>query len=272
MDPPPWSRLLRPEPLPRTLAITLPTGRAVVFGAPAPERDGAGEDLAAVICVDDRRAVLAVADGAGGLPNGAQAAELALLAVSEAVLAGEPEKPLSSTLVDAFDEANRAVRAMGVGAGTTLVAVIVDGVEVRPFHAGDSQALVTGQRGKIRLETLSHSPTGYAVEAGLMDEQEALIHEERHLVSNLVGIDDMRIEIGPVVRIRPHDTLVLGSDGLFDNLAIGEISELVRRGPLDRAVEALASAATRRMSDPAESRPHKPDDLTCLLYRPNRPR
>jgi serine/threonine protein phosphatase PrpC len=127
--------------------------------------------------------------------------------------------------------------------------------------------LVVGQRGKVKLCTVSHSPVGYAVEAGLLDEKEAIHHEDRHLVSNIVGTPEMRIEVGRTLKLRPRDTLVLGSDGLFDNLHLEEVTAYVRKGPLPRAAEAVADACRRRMCEPQPDHPSKPDDLTFLLYR-----
>jgi len=77
----------------------------------------------------------------------------------------------------------------------------------------------------------------------------------------------MRIDIGPTVSIAPHDTLVVGSDGLFDNLHVLEIIELARAGPLDRAMHGLVTLAIARMTDPAPDAPSKPDDLSIVLAR-----
>ena len=128
--------------------------------------------------------------------------------------------------------------------------------------------LVVGQRGKIKLQTVSHSPVGYAVEAGVLDEKEALHHEDRHLVSNMLGLADMRIEVGSIVELAPRDTLLLASDGLFDNLHLDEIVDRVRKGPLTQVVQHLASDAAQRMTIPREGQPSKTDDLTFVAFRP----
>ena len=117
---------------------------------------------------------------------------------------------------------------------------------------------------------MAHSPTGYAMEAGLLDEAAALRHEERHLVLNYVGQETMRIEVGACVRVAPHDTLLVASDGLADNLTLEEIVATVRKGPLYGAADRLAELARRRMTQPSGGAPSKPDDLTFLLYRPHR--
>ena len=141
---------------------------------------------------------------------------------------------------------------------------------MRPFHVGDSHLLVVGNRGKVRFHTIPHSPVGYAVEAGVLDEKGAMFHEDRHLVSNILGAEDMRIEVGPVLPLAPRDTLLLASDGVTDNLFLREIIERVRKGPLDDAGARLAAACRKRMVAPAEGQPSKDDDMTFVLYRARR--
>jgi len=253
----------------------LPQGEVTLFSAKCPHAERPNEDAAAILPLPGDRLVLAVADGVGGNPAGGEAAQFALQAITEAVLGADDQASLTSVMVSAFDLANRRVRAMGIGAATTLAAVGVEGGLLRSYHAGDSAVMIIGQRGRLRHETVPHSPTGYAMEAGLMDEHEALGHEERHLVTNLVGSEDMRIEIGPPIRLGRFDTVVLGTDGLFDNVRLDEVVETVRKGPLQLASDRLAEMAGKRMLVGDGEHPHKPDDLTFILYRggkrPSRP-
>jgi serine/threonine protein phosphatase PrpC len=243
-------------------------GEVAVCSYHNPVKETGNEDGAAVIPVDEARAVVAVADGLGGQRSGAEAAELALKTLAECVRAPAAEdQVLRTAVLDGFERANTGVGEMAVGAATTLAVVEIEGVTIRPYHVGDSMILVVGQRGKVKLCTVSHSPVGYAVEAGLLDEREAIHHEDRHLVSNIVGSPEMRIEVGRTLTLRRRDTVVLGSDGLFDNLHLEEITEYVRKGSLPRAAEALAEACRRRMCAPQPDHPSKPDDLTFLLYR-----
>jgi serine/threonine protein phosphatase PrpC len=127
--------------------------------------------------------------------------------------------------------------------------------------------LLIGQRGRLKLQTVAHSPVGFAVEAGLLDEDKAMHHAQRHLVSNVLGAPDMRIEVGSQRRIAPRDTLVLASDGLSDNLRTDEIVALLRTGPLDAACDRLAELARARMYAPSDGEPSKPDDLTFVAFR-----
>ena len=75
------------------------------------------------------------------------------------------------------------------------------------------------------------------------------------MISNVIGSPEMRIEIGPAIEMAARDTLVLASDGLLDNLLPTEIVELVRTGPLDKAVDQLVAVATERMNAPKRARP-----------------
>ena len=124
-----------------------------------------------------------------------------------------------------------------------------------------------GQRGLVKLQTTAHSPTGFAVEAGFLDQREALHHAERHLVSNFIGTSDMRIDVGAEVELDLRDTVFLASDGLMDNVHVDEIIELVRKGPLAQAADAVIDVARQRMKKARDGQPSKPDDLSLILYR-----
>ena len=187
---------------------------------------------------------------------------------SEATLAGgEATVDLRAAILNGIEAANQAVRELGTGAATTLALVEIQDRTIRTYHVGDSEILVTGQRGKVKLQTIPHSPIGYAVEAGLMEEEEAIHHEARHVISNVIGSDQMRIEMGPPTEMAPRDTLLLASDGLFDNLFPDEIVEAIRSGPLDNSIGSLVEAAQGRMATSGGTAPSKPDDLTVIAFR-----
>ena len=61
-------------------------GLAAVFTRRAPESPDYNEDSCAIIPYDERSGLLVVADGAGGLPSGAKASELAVNAMRAGVL------------------------------------------------------------------------------------------------------------------------------------------------------------------------------------------
>ncbi len=243
-------------------------GEVGVFSARAPNKGTPNEDAAALIPVNDHGGILVVADGLGGSPAGEQASCLAVRQLIDSVREAPADDPsLRAAILNGIESANRAVSELGIGAATTLAVAEIHGRTVRPYHVGDSMILLVGQRGKIKLQTVSHSPVGYAVEAGMLDETEAMHHDQRHVVSNILGAADMRIEVGSTIELARYDTLLLASDGLFDNLRTEEIVERIRKGPLKQVVRVLAEDCRRRMISPEEGQPSKPDDLTFVAFR-----
>ena len=243
---------------------------AIVSSVRKPGEAGPNEDAAALISLGNDSGVAVVSDGAGGHPDGAKAAALAVRAVCDAVgdLDGEADS-LRSAIINGFEAADRSISALGTGAAATLAVVEIQRGTVRAYHAGDSMVLVTGQRGRIKQRNVPHSPVGYAVEAGVLDREDALHHEDLHIVSNLLGLGDMRIELGAPLELRPRDTVLLATDGLSDNVRLEEIVERIRKGPLSEAVEALVTLGRARMEEPnpEPGAPSKPDDLTLIVMR-----
>jgi len=244
-------------------------GELCVFTTPPPGQEGGNQDGAAFVELGPGRGLLAVADGLGGQPSGDKAARLALESLVDSVLETEARGgTLRHAILDGFERASERVQDLGVGAAATLVAVELDAGRLRTYHVGDSMILVVGQRGRRKLQTVSHSPVGYAVEAGVLDESEALHHDELHLISNMVGATDMRIEVGSPLALAARDTVLLASDGVLDNVRLGEIVETIRRGPLEAAGRALARLCHERMQGADEDAPSKPDDTTFVAWRP----
>lgn len=244
--------------------VQLPCGQVAVYSRRKPGAS-INEDAALVLPVDDQRVVLAVADGCGGMSGGADAARLTLKALQHSVrrISGS----LRSAILDGIEAANAKVIRLGVGAATTLAVAEVDGVKFRSYHIGDSQIVLAGGRGKIKLQTTAHSPVGYAVEAGVMSDVEAMTHEDRHIVSNVVGSSECSIEVGMRQKLAKRDTLVIASDGIFDNLHIDEISNTISNGNLINAASSLAERTDDRINSESEASPSKPDDATFILFR-----
>jgi serine/threonine protein phosphatase PrpC len=248
--------------------IELPQGLVCVRSRRSPEKATANEDSAAVIPIGTTALVIAVADGVGGAPSGREASQIAVRALRAALWDGalEPDRARHAIL-DALETANKEILEMGRGAATTIVIAEIVANQLRSYHVGDSEIISVGQRGRIKQRITPHSPTGFAVEAGLMDENEAVQHDQRHVLFNVIGAPDMRVEMGTAVEIALHDTVLLASDGLLDNLFADEIIEIIRVGPLSAAADKLMELAGKRMASPDGSKPSKPDDLTVVLYR-----
>lgn len=257
------------ESEPRLVSVAL--GNAVLCSFRAPDKTGFNEDAGVIVPLARDEAILAVADGVGG----SRLAHLASAEIVEALaavprLTKNSELSSRAAIVNAIERANEKVQDGGSGSATTLALVDIKEHDVRPIHIGDSAVLVVGQRGRLRMQTVAHSPIGYAVESGVMDEGEAMHHEDRHLVSNVIGARDMRIEIGHHLTLRRRDTVVLATDGVLDNLHLDELIDFVRVGSLVKAANRVMTAVQQRMTSPAGGAPSKPDDTTLILYRRSR--
>lgn len=249
-------------------------GGAVAHTSKDPRKETENEDTVAIIPYGPGGAVLVVADGAGGLPAGKRASLTAVTTLAASMQAAMDKTMLLRTaILNGIEAANEAVLGLANGSATTMTVITIEGLIARSYQIGDSEALVVGQRGLIKLQTTAHSPTGFAVEAGFLDHREALHHEDRHLVSNFLGTSDMRIDVGAGVELRPRDTVLVASDGLTDNVHLDEIVDHVRTGPLLESTRAVVGLAASRMAGQRPGQPCKPDDLSLILFRkPDRTR
>ncbi|MEX2524671.1 MAG: protein phosphatase 2C domain-containing protein [Gammaproteobacteria bacterium] len=242
------------------------SGTAVVFSRRSPDKTSFNEDTAAIIRLGNDAALLMVADGVGGLPAGARASYLVIDIIHKAVkTAYNNGEDLRHAILSAVEKANERIISNADGSATTLAIAEIHKNRIRTYHVGDSMIMITGQRGKLKMETISHSPVGYAVEAGVLSQEEAIIHDERHIVSNVVGAQNMHISMGIPTTLAARDTLLVASDGLFDNIHQNEIIEIIRKGNLEDCSNTLAATAGKRMEDGVA--PFKPDDLTFMLFR-----
>lgn len=218
--------------------------------------------------------LLAVADGVGGAAAGNEASQrmidhLVQHCVIPADSVEHPSRGLRAEILDAIEEANREILGWASGAGTTLTAVQFFDGHLRTFHVGDSSAMLVSNHGKIKFATVGHAPVAQAVDIGLLDEDEALAHEDRNLISNCLGSAEMKIEIGPPIAMAARDTLVVASDGLYDNLTREEIADAIRKGDLTEQTDMLAQCTGGRMKGSDSKEPSKPDDLTIICFRMN---
>lgn len=246
----------------------LAAGQAIALCRRCPGKEEPNDDSAAIIQTSWGAVVLVVADGVGGCPHGHRASGIAVQTVAKCVLAASPMSDLRPAILDGIEQANRSILELGIGAATTLAVVEVQSRVARGYQVGDSTMLIVGQRGALKWKSTSHSPVGYAIEAGMLDESDAIHHDELHIVSNLVGSREMHIEIGPAQTMAVRDTIIVGSDGLFDNARIDEVIDRARCGKLPKRMKRLDQLATERMQGDKPGDPGKPDDLSVILYCP----
>ena len=75
----------------------------------------------------------------------------------------------------------------------------------------------------------------------------------------------MKIEIGPSKQLATRDTLVVASDGLFDNVSTDRIAQLTRTAAVADVAAKLVAAVDHVITEAAVG---KPDDLAVIVFRP----
>jgi len=168
--------------------------------------------------------LLVLADGMGGHAAGDVASSVAVTGFCSAFEApGMPEEP-NERLLSALEAANYAIHDRATaepeltGMGTTLVAAVVEGRELRWVSVGDSPLWLI-RDGEIRRLNANHSVAGELAEqvaAGEMTAAEAAEAPGRAMLfSALLGeyIDLVDIPEAPV-RLEPGDIIMIASDGV----------------------------------------------------------
>jgi protein phosphatase len=212
--------------------------------------------------------LLAVADGLGGYQGGEVASRIAIQTIRGEVAQPprpEPDLPWMRRLETAIGAAHarialEAAAAGGdlAGMGTTLTAVVVEGIRVFWGHVGDSRAYVL-RAGRLRLLTRDHSVTGQLVADGFLAEEAARRHPQRNLLTQALGLPgDITVETG-AAELEPGDWLILTTDGLTTVVGGEEIVRSARRVERPLALcERLVALANERGG---------PDNITVLAAR-----
>lgn len=182
------------------------------------------QDCAVCIPLGVGQHLLVLADGMGGHAAGDVASSLAVTGFCSAFEApGMPEEP-NERLMAALEAANYAIHDRVAaepeltGMGTTLVAAVVEGRELRWVSVGDSPLWLV-RDGEIRRLNANHSVAGELAEqvaAGEMTAAEAAEAPGRAMLfSALLGenIDLVDIPEAPV-RLESGDVIMIASDGV----------------------------------------------------------
>ncbi|MEI8026025.1 MAG: PP2C family serine/threonine-protein phosphatase [Pseudomonadota bacterium] len=227
------------------------------------------EDSLMVAQLENRGMVLAVADGVGGHADGDQASKLAIDTLIE-IIEREPfsDAKIRNLVLDAFEEGNERIIRSFQDAATTLMVAEIKDQAVRFYLAGDSLALISSSRGRLKYRVYGHNPVDFGILAGVWDESQYDPMGTRHMVTSVLGSEDMQVQVTSSLVLTPGDTLVLGSDGLFDNLSSREISKIIAHKNLDLAASQLQEKVASQMKS-GDLEYSKEDDLSFILFRPS---
>ena len=226
------------------------------------------EDAAGVFTFADRSGVSIVADGAGGLPAGAAASQQMINAIQQAARSFKKNnnKTAREVVIDSIFKANRRILNKKNGSGSTVAIVLFENNKVQPIYVGDSVIIITGQRGRIKYINFPHSPIGFLYRGGIGVSNPKQLAQFSHVVSNLLGTQEMFIELGSPFPLSKNDTVLVCSDGLSDIVETRNIVDLIRTGTLEQAANKLFN----KINELITTKFLEHDDITfCLLRRNN---
>jgi protein phosphatase len=176
--------------------------------------------------------LLAVADGVGGLYDGAGASGLVIKHLREAAQRPEPGS-LVAGVRQAVIDANELLFARSRPdprrlSGSTVVVAVVSRDVLQVVHAGDSRAYLLRDGQLFRL-TEDHSFVAEQIRAGLMTEAEAEVSPKRNLITHAVGTEpDLDPAVSEPRYLQPGDEVLLSSDGLHGVVPTPEIERILQ--------------------------------------------
>ena len=201
-----------------------------------------------------------VCDGMGG-HAGAEVAIVEIFnAIKETFNDKTPHLPLRELMLSAIELADQKVKALKIGAGSTVVAFGLDQNVLRLYHAGDSIGRVIGARGKVYYSTIEHSPIGHAIESGVLSKKQALNRIDENVVSNGLGFDSLSIEVGLGLSPSVGDLVLLSSDNLPKNFTEEEIIQMASSSEFEKRAETI-------IQNLSSKKDYRSDDTSFVLFK-----
>jgi serine/threonine protein phosphatase PrpC len=200
--------------------------------------------------LDEKAFLFGVADGVGGLPGGAEAAQAAIDHVVGALVGLPPST--EPDVVRILQHANEIVSQLGrkispsMGIGTTLTVGCVRGNTLKIGHVGDSRCYGT-RNGEFMRLTEDHSVENEARLRRARGEVVYYHESNRNALTRCLGQPTV-VEVDVINRIMmPGDRYLFCTDGVTRMMPDSELAELVSK-PRDpaEALREIVGLAVRR--------------------------
>lgn len=207
-------------------------------------------------CYTREAALLVLADGMGGHPDGEVAAQIALQAVS--AYFQQKAKPAlvnpKQFLEEALMQAHRQILRYANGKGmldtprTTLVAALLQNGQVTRVHCGDSR-LYWMRAGQMLERTRDHSYNEMREVAGMRGSP-----ANRNVLFTCLGSPSKPIfDVSEPRYLEQGDQLMLCSDGLWGSVQDAEILHLMHGKSVAHLVPMLVDTALKRAGDGSDN-------------------
>ena len=214
--------------------------------------------------------LLITADGLGGHEGG----ELASRHFCESLMAQLPDnldklkQSAEATLLKMINDAVARMRSIiqqqhpDVDAHTTCAIIWIDKTSghITTAHIGDSRIYIFDKK-TIHWRSRDHSVVQMLVDLGEIKEEEMGLHPEQGQLTRSIGMNgDIKPTIKSHAPFAKNQTVLLCSDGFWEQISNKEIMSLAKAGSLNKKLENLVETAVKRGGK-------KGDNVTAQVWR-----
>ena len=207
-----------------------------------------------------------ISDGIGGHRAGEVAAEMVVETVSQAVAKSNAQYPIQ-TLRESIMRSSQEISVEAEsdpekkGMGATCASALIVGDRLYIAYVGDSRIYLV-RSGAVRQISIDHTWVQEAVDANIIEPEEAKGHPNAHVIRRYLGSKqpvepDTRLRLSPSetpaqseanqgLPLQPGDQVLLCSDGLTDLVSDAEILSAVRNEEQEAALQELVNLANQR--------------------------
>lgn len=221
-------------------------------------------------CVAENTLFAVVCDGMGGTSGGGAASQTVINRLKQLFEAKTDDETVPSFFLRAIDILDESIVGLQKestetrGAGTTLVAVVIQNSGLYWLSVGDSRLYIL--RGcEIVQVTRDHNFALSLEQLTENERQEAWENLDSHrpdALISFIGMGGVKIyDINEIAfQLQSDDKILLTTDGLNKALTDREILSNLQGNPLQEALESLLAAATEKIIG-------SQDNTTCVLIQ-----
>lgn len=218
------------------------------------------EDQAIILMNSDNEVFMVVCDGMGGAEKGDVASKMAIDLLADAFKKKKKHrfhladknwitktcKSINKKIYTLSEKLKKAEKKTdSLGMGCTMVAALISDNHLMIANIGDSRAYLL-KDGTLEQLTNDQTYVDYLVRTGKLSEDGAKTHPDRHVLTNALGVyNSLSVSIDE--RAYNGETILLCSDGLYNNLETKEIANIISTDErTDQKVVSLISVANHQ--------------------------
>ena len=193
-----------------------------------------------------------VADGMGGRSGGRKASDQVMMTAKQLFDRYDPETDDAvATLTQIVQEAHIVIKLTAISAEeephSTLAAFLINaGGDCHWVHTGDSR-IYHYYGNQFVKRTMDHSYVQALVNRGEITEEEAAVHPQSNILMGCLGTEgDPPVDFHFITKLRPGDTMMACSDGVWHYFNNGEIGSVLSTLSAREATEFLIEKARSR--------------------------